>query len=70
MWLVSIEPDKINHDRRTFEFDQPDTLTMLVELMGGRRGGPPARPSGHAGSKRNFHSTSPAFGQYSAAGLP
>ena len=30
MWLVSIEPDKANHDRRTFECPRCQDLTIVV----------------------------------------
>jgi transcription elongation factor Elf1 len=30
MWLVSIEPDKTNHDRRTFECPRCQELAVVV----------------------------------------
>jgi hypothetical protein len=30
MWLVSIKPDEINHDRRTFESPRCQEVTVVV----------------------------------------
>jgi hypothetical protein len=33
-WLISIEPDKLNHDRRTFECPRCQKLTIVVVDVG------------------------------------
>jgi transcription elongation factor Elf1 len=30
MWFVSIDPDEINHDRRTFECPRCQEVTVIV----------------------------------------
>jgi transcription elongation factor Elf1 len=37
-WLVSIEPDKLNHDRRTFECPRCQELTVVVINIGPEEG--------------------------------